>query len=81
MAMGSLSKSVSQQPDMTTEETAMLDTKIHVDKDALEINPVVIHHIDRLETDEELKRRFEREEEKAAAEKKTKKKPAGKQVK
>ena len=44
----------------------------------MEISPIVIQHRERLETEEELKRRIALEEEKAAADKKTKKKPAGK---
>lgn len=63
---------------MTAEELEVLEAKVYVDKETLEIKPVVIQHIERLETEEEFKRRLTHEEEKAAAEKKTKKKPAGK---
>jgi hypothetical protein len=61
--------------DMTAEELAMIDGKLYVNKEAILVKPIVIQHIERLETDEELRKRKEEEERKAAAEKTAKKKP------
>ena len=69
--------------DISEKEQEILKQKIdlHVDKNAIEINPTVISHYDRLETEEEVKRRKEEEEKKAEANKAAKKKPAGKGAK
>jgi hypothetical protein len=64
--------------DMTAEELAMLEGKLSVNKEAIAVKPIVIQHIERLESEEELRRRKEEEERKAAAEKTAKKKPPAK---
>ena len=67
--------------DMTKDEEALLAQKIdlNVDKAAIEVNPVVISHLERLETEAEIINRKAEEEKKAEANKTAKKKaPAGK---
>ena len=70
------------QDDIKPEELEALNKKIetHVDKDKIEVNPCVIAHLERLETEEEVRRRKEEEEKKAEADKtnKAKKKPPAK---
>ena len=66
---------------MTKAEEELLAQKIdlNVDKDAIEISPVVISHLERLETEAEIAHRKAEEEKKAEANKAAKKKaPAGK---
>ena len=53
---------------------AKIDLK--VDKAAIEVDPVVISHLERLETDAEIQNRKAEEEKKAEANKTAKKKPA-----
>lgn len=65
---------------MTHEEQSLLEGTIKVDKDAIKVKPIVIQHLDRLETDEELKKRTEEAERKAAADKTAKKKAPAKGV-
>ena len=67
--------------DITAEERESLNKKIetHVDKEAIEVSPCVIAHLERMETEEEVRRRKEEEEKKAEADKtKAKKKPPAK---
>ena len=66
--------------DMTKAEEELLNQKIdlNVDKSAIEINPVLISHLERLETEAEIANRKLEEEKKAEANKAAKKKPAGK---
>ena len=70
------------QEELKPEELEALNKKIetHVDKEKIEIDPCVIAHLERLETEEEVRRRKEEEEKKAEADKtsKQKKKPAPK---
>lgn len=66
--------------DMTSDEIQILEGSAKVDKDAIKVKPIVIQHLERLETDEELKKRKEEEERKAAAEKTAKKKAPAKGV-
>ena len=66
---------------MTREEEQLLSKNIdlNVDKAAIEINPMVISHLERLETEAEINHRKQEEEKKAADTKAAKKKaPAGK---
>ena len=66
------------QDDMKAEDLEALNKKIEttVDKDKIEVDPCVIAHLERLETEEEVRRRKEEEEKKAEADKtKAKKKP------
>ena len=67
--------------DMTREEEQLLNKNIdlNIDKAAIEINPTVISHMERLETEAEIQNRKAEEEKKAEANKAAKKKaPAGK---
>ena len=67
--------------DMTRAEEELLAQKIDlkVDKAGIEISPVVISHLERLETEAEIQNRKAEEEKKAEANKTAKKKPpAGK---
>ena len=51
---------------------------LNVDKDAIEISPVVISHLERLETEAEIANRKAEEEKKAENAKAAKKKPPAK---
>lgn len=64
--------------DISKEEEELLAQKIdlHVDKTAIEINPILISHLERLETEAEISHRKAEEEKKAEANKAAKKKPA-----
>ena len=67
--------------EITAEDRESLNKKIetHVDKAAIEVSPCVIAHLERMETEEEVRRRKEEEEKKAEADKtKAKKKPPAK---
>lgn len=69
------------QDDMKAEDLEALKQKIdtNVDKSKIEVNPCVIAHLERMETEEEVRRRKEEEEKKAEADKtKAKKKPPAK---
>ena len=69
------------QDDITAEEREALNKKIetHVEKEQIQVNPCVIAHLERMETEEEVRRRKEEEEKKAEADKtKAKKKPPAK---
>ena len=50
--------------DITNEEKELLEKNIdlNVDKAAIEINPCIISHLERLETEDEVRRRKEEEE-------------------
>jgi len=66
---------------MTKEEEQLLNKNIdlNIDKAAIEVNPMVISHLERLETEAEIQNRKAEEEKKAEANKAAKKKPpAGK---
>ena len=65
--------------DITKEEEELLAQKIdvNVDKDAIEISPCIISHLERLETEAEIANRKAEEEKKAEANKAAKKKAAG----
>ena len=49
--------------DITAEEREALNKKIetHVDKEGIEVSPCVIAHLERMETEEEVRRRKEEE--------------------
>ena len=66
--------------DMTKEEEELLSQKIdlNVDKAAIEIDPVIISHLERLETEAEIANRKAEEEKKAEANKTAKKKAPAK---
>lgn len=51
------------------QETLNKNIPLHVNKDEIVVRAVVIQHLERLETEEEVKRRKEEEERKAAMEK------------
>jgi len=66
--------------DIPAEQMEFLNKQIsvHVTKESINANPCVISHLERLETEEEVRRRKEEEERKAAMEKQTKKKAPAK---
>jgi len=66
--------------DMTKAEEELLAQKIdlNVNKAAIEVNPVIISHLERLETEAEIMNRKAEEEKKAEANKTAKKKPPAK---
>jgi hypothetical protein len=66
--------------DISAQDKELLETKIdlNLDKASIEINPCVISHLERLETEEEVRRRKEEEEKKAEQSKAAKKKAPAK---
>ena len=69
------------QDDIKAGDLEALNAKTittHVDKEKIKVDPCVIAHLERLETEEEVRRRKEEEEKKAEATKATKKKAPAK---
>ena len=63
---------------MTADELALIEGKVNINLDAFEVKTIVIQHLERFETDEEVKKRKDEAEAKAAADKTAKKKPLAK---
>lgn len=68
------------EPDISPDQKELLekDIKIEVDKTSLPVNPCVIASMERLETEDEIRKRKEDEEKRAAADKTKKKAPPAK---